>query len=443
MNKDPKMIHETALKSIIDTIDAIKAMGSSADIKKHFSKKRSSPLEGRSSIAKAASNLTLVFPVICSRGISIENSSMVTKAIEKNAASMLQKLFVAYQVQNEKDANSVEDFIKQFHTNLSTSTASLDDLFDLSIDLNSKNEATDLSKYYIESSLREDMKNINFYLPDPINETSINDYKVTKNGIMLEAFDDKTKSEDVKKPNDETNKYGEKLKDKVDYYTKQVVDSDFKKANELMPTTMIVKFTIKGDNGEIINVDNALIGVKAKLYPIGSDDIVTHITEKNSDGNWITNFFRATTREISFMKDFVFALDKAKIDAMSLSTRKSSTDKMWKVLERRAIISRLNKALRSRNSSSAITTLCISQEEVEYMRKNYNMDIEKIPVVLRLFNALNLMSIVIVDETLEVAKFIYDEYEPSWETVSFTHLEREASDNTYKKVVNLMTKIGH
>jgi hypothetical protein len=115
---------------------------------------------------------------------------------------------------------------------------------------------------------------------------------------------------------------------------------------------------------------------------------------------------------------------------------------MWKVLERRALNSRLKNVMRQNNNAAAITTLCISQEEVEYIRKYYNVDMERVSTILGLFESLNLMCVCIVDESLEVAKFIYDEREPMWETISFTHLEREASDNTYKRVVNLMTKMS-
>ena len=51
------------------------------------------------------------------------------------------------------------------------------------------------------------------------------------------------------------------------------------------------------------------------------------------------------------------------------------------------------------------------------------------------------MSIVIIDEDLEVCKFIYDTGEDLWETITFNHLERESSDNTYKRIVNMMTKM--
>lgn len=442
-NTNPRAIHETVLKDIIDIWDSIQAIRN--DSSKLNPNKTKHPMSS-SSIAKASSNLNLVFPVICSRGISIENASMVSKAVEKNAVTMLQRLFASWQIADEKNGiQSVEDYIRQFHTNLSSKTMGLDDLFDLAGRIDGVNENV-LNTH--SSLIKRDLSNIDYYLPTAINESSLMRYAV-KEGAAVEN--------DVGKDNDNNNsnksgrstiasnnkEVADSRKLMTDVFSKQVADGDFKKANELMPTTMIINFKVKTDaNKDPYDFKNAVIGVKAKLYPIGSEDIVKHISEKNSDRNWITNFFRATTREISFMKDFVLAIDKAKIDAMSLSTRKSTSDKMWKVLERRATTARIMKALRQNNSAAAITTLCVSQEEVEYLRKNYNVDLERIPTVLGLFDSLNLMAICIVDESLEVAKFIYDEQEPMWETISFTHLERESSDSTYKRVVNLMTKVS-
>lgn len=427
-NTNPKYIHETVLKDIMDIWTGLKNFKED-DFK--LLKGHSHPLQGRSSIAKASSNLNLVFPVICSRGIAIENASMVSKAIEKNAVTMLQRLFASFQIA-DPDIKSVEDYVKTFHSNLSSGAMSLDDLFELSesSEFISARESAIMNK-----AIKEDMKNINYYLPSSINESSLMAFAIDANGsVSIQRIHEADA--------DKTDKHANALKNLGDWYQKQVADSDFKKANELMPTTMVINFQIRNEEGTTLKYQDGVIGVKAKLYPIGSEDIVKHISEKNTEKNWVTNFLRSCTREISFVKDFVLALDKAKIDALSLSTRKSTSDKMWKVLERRALISRINKSMRKNNSAAAITTLCISQEEVEYMRKNLNIDIERIPTVLGLFTSLNLMCICIVDESLEVAKFIYDEEEPMWETISFTHLERESSDNTYKRVVNLMTKVA-
>lgn len=444
-NTNPRMIHETVLKDIMDVWDGIKQL-KDEDIDFKAKKTASKPMLGASSISKASSNLNLVFPVICSRGISIENASMISKAVEKNAVTMLQRLFASWQIASD-DVSSVEDYIRKFHTNLSSSAASLDDLFDLAGRASGTADRNYPSARFSESAIKEDLKNINYYLPTSVSESSLMQFSVKEGAVSVEGdVDGKGGSPEAGKPRsmakDKADELGMK-KNSTDYFKNQVADSDFKKANELMPTTMIINFQVEAKDGNsTYNYHNGVIGVKAKLYPIGSDDIVKHIAEKNTDRNWLTNFFRATTREISFMKDFVLALDKAKIDAMSLSTRKSTSDRMWKVLERRATVSRLKKALRQNNNAAAITTLCVSQEEVEYLRKNHNVDLEKIATVLGLFDSLNLMCICIVDESLEVAKFIYDEQEPMWETISFTHLERESSDNTYKRVVNLMTKVA-
>lgn len=458
MNKDCKAIHETFLKDIMDLWDGFKSMKDEIKDKK-FSDKSNSPLGkmNSTSIAKANSNLVMVFPVICSRGISIETASMISKAVEKNAVSMLQRLFAAWQI---TDAENVHDYIGLFHKNISSKVASLDDVFDVATRIDARNESA-LSAgqiYAYESAVKNDLRNnLNRYLPTSVNESSLNEYIIYEDGSADKASGkanvdggteaDKVGGSEIKKASG----LADIAKSQNDVFKNQVLDSDYKKANELMPTSLVVNFKAYKDTDDegnklsapiVHDYTNAIVGVKAKLYPVGSDDIVTHIADKAQSKNWLTNFFRATTRETSFMKDFVLAIDKAKIDAMSLSTRKSTSDKMWKVLERRATVSRLKRAMRDNNSSAAITTLVVSQEEVEYLRKNNLADLERVSTVLGLFDSLNLMCICIVDESLEVAKFIYDEEDPTWETISFTHLERESSDNTYKRVVNLMTKVA-
>lgn len=458
-HNDPKAIHETHLKDVFDLFDTIRNWS-----KDEFERSKG-PLSGMSSIAKASSNLTLVFPVICSRGISIEHASMISKAVEKNCVTMLQRLFAAHQVADDSD---FQNYLNQFHRNLSTRSASLDDIF-YAVDNADKFFESASVKHEYEKAVAYDVKNnLNYYLPSAVNEGSLNDFVITedskakkKNGNNNnQNGNNATKqsySKDVDQEPDDTKngtagdaaaKKLVKLKDindgaksAAEYFGKQVLDNDFKKANELMPTSMAVNFRVLDNNNNVSENITAMIGVKAKLYPIGSEDIVKHISDKTSDNNWITNFFRATTREISFMKDLVLAIDKAKIDALSLSTRQSTSDKMWKVLERRATISRLKKAMRQNNNVGAITTLCVSQEEVDVLRKEHNIDLERVSTVLGLFESYNFMCICIVDESLEVAKFIFDENEPMWETISFNHLERESSDNTYKRVVNLMTKM--
>jgi hypothetical protein len=387
------------------------------------------------SIASASSNLTLVFPVICSRSINIDNAAMTTKAIERKCVTMLQMLFSALCI---TDSNNLMDHLSRFHTNLKMNqNFTVDDFIEIvdkaALSENSGIEIIDREAYM---AIKEDMKNLNYFLPDSINETSINQYKVRGQSqygpkVVIERAGDS--------PYDTAKTQYDMMKTRNEVFKNQIMDTDIKKANELIPTMMIVNFVARSDMGNT-TIDNAVVGVKAKLYPVDSMDIINRIKLKNQDNNGFNTFIRATTREISFWRDFVFAVDKAKLDAISQSNRGSSS-KMWKVLERRGVKSRVRRALGQTNDGTAITTLLISQEEVEYLKKTENINIEKPETIRPIMESYNLMGVCVVDESVEVDKFIFDSGDDMYETVSFSHLERESSDASYKKVVNLISKI--
>ena len=438
---DSMSIHETVLGSIMSAWEDLRNMAKGdtlKDIAKNGKDYRTrNPMAGMSSISKAVSNMTLVFPVICSRGIDIEHSSMVTKALERNAVSMLQRLFAARQISDQRD---LMGYVNQFHNNISSGVASLDDIYNLIVNDSAIMEITNADLH----AVRIDMQNWDYPVATSVNETSLNDFIVREGAATRNRPVRSNGQPYIGDSISASSEYVQGLKNAAEYFSKQVVDSDFKKANELTPTLMTVNFKVLNNDGtSLTSYDSALVGVKAKLYPVSSNDIVKHIGDKVTGRNWLTNFFRATTREISFLKDFVLAVDKAKSDALALSSKNPTADRMWKVLERRATDSKFRRLMLSNNNAAAITTLCVSQEEVEYLRKNNNIDLESLRVVRGLFESLNLMCICIVDESLEVAKFVYDEAELMWETLSFNHLEREASDNAYKKVVNMITKVSH
>lgn len=411
-----EQIHETVVRDICDIV---------VDAKDGFDLFQT----GKSfkSINTATSGLILVFPVLCSSTIQMANAAMVSKAIERRATSLLQMLFSAISITNAKDAM---EYVKQVHTNLYIDDHMTIDSFIDAIDkyVVSANESAIIDKTMYES-VRADLKNLNYFLASSISESSLNDFKITSINGSRRVLQEKRGDDRV-----DLNKTASEM------FSKQLLDSDVKKANELQPTQMVIHFTSCGMEGDPVNT-SAVIGVKAKLYPIDSMDIINRIKLKNQDNNGFNKFLRASTREISFWKDFVFAIDKAKIDAISNSKRGSSS-KFWKVLERRALKSKLRRSLRGTNDATAITTLVISGEEVEYLKKMENIDISKESVMRPIMESYNLMSVVIVDESMENAKFLFDTADDIYETVSFNHLEREASDNNYKKVVNLMTKLS-
>jgi hypothetical protein len=122
-------------------------------------------------------------------------------------------------------------------------------------------------------------------------------------------------------------------------------------------------------------------------------------------------------------------------------SRRGSSSKLWKLLERRALKSRVRRSLSMVNDATAITTLCITQEEVEYLKKTRYINVEDPRIITAIMDAYNLMGFVIVDDSLEIAKLLYDDGEGQYEVITYSGLEREQRDNT-KKIVNLMSKMS-
>lgn len=446
---DPRIIHETFFRDFIDMIGAIK---DSDEVKLLTNRKKS-----WSSIAKAASNLVLVFPTIVSSNVSIETASIIQKAVERKNVSLLQILFSAVDFTNAENAF---DYIKKFHTNLKFSgKMNIDDFIDTVDKLAKMDESTIIDPINYAKAVRaikEDMKNINYVLKDELNEQSLNRFTIGNDYYGRTSITEVSKKDTANRLNNLMNKYDGMIddykkrgqrpdnsnskKDQINFYNHQLLASDIRKANELVPTMMIINFLVNAD-GNHPHEQQAVIGVKSKLYPVDSTDMLNRIIIKNQDHNGLLKLVKATTREISFCKDFLFGIDKIKMDALSQS-RKGRSSELWKMLERRSLKSKLRRALSNTNDASAITTMVITQEEVDYLKKMENIDISKPAVIRPIMEAYNLLGFCIVDEVLEIAKFIWDTGEDIYEEISFNNLEKENTSNDYKKIINLMTKVS-
>lgn len=421
------VIHETILKDIVDLI------GDAKDFVEDQEKVFGGKDYHFSSLTRNAKNLILVFPVLCTKGISIETASMITKAIEKNCVNLLQILFASLQI---TDTTGLADYISKFHSNMSIGDKiSVDDFIDFANTIGEAAESGEIkiTDRQLFETFKNNMNNFNNIIKTTLNENSLSNFKCYREynnyNTILEA--DRKESRTVQLD-----------RNRLDLIEK-LSSNDVKKANELMPTKVIVDFHAKdNETGKTTKVERGIIGVKCKLYTVDSLEIIERISTKYADSNWVRELVRATSGEISFWRDFVFALDRARIDAIN-SAKKGSSAKMFKVLERRATKHRLGKWKANRADSSPITTLVINQDEAEYLKKDYDINLENRKIALKLMEAYNFMGLVIVDEPAEAVSFIWDEgNDAEFETLSFRNLERESDDKNYRKVINLMTKIS-
>ena len=465
-------IHETVVADIFETLrDGIKLVGDTVNPK-------TAKVRNARSIARATSGLTLAFPVICSNTLPLETATMIAKAIERKNVALLQMAFSAYNITSDSDAIS---HLSKFHQNLNLGKMDLDSFMDA---MESLSESSNIYPNEI-AAIKEDCKrNLNFILGDSINERSLLEYSeihtMGRESIIYEAprpkdlsgnplsdddmenmaydntgighskedirwyydqknKEDKQKLDTIKVNNDARDKYRQASQNKNDQFTKQLLPSDVKKANEMQPTLMIVNFYVNEKDRDLNVAQQFVCGVKSKLYAIDSSDIINKIITKHVDSDVLLKLVKVSTREISFVKDFLLGIDDAKLDSLSKS-RKGSGSTLFKALERRALKGKVRRSLRMENSAKAISTLVISSEEAEDLRKYENIDVMNPRTIAPIMEKLNLLYFVVVDTIGESVNMLTDG-ETEYESYSFTALERESGDAAYKKAINLITKV--
>lgn len=480
--------HESVVRDIVDVLTSLKDYDevqfiNNAKANRSFK-----------SITSATKDLILTFPVLVSTDIEPDNAIMIAKAHEKKMASLLHILFTSISVGNNED---VFDYVRKFHSNVGSMDGTLDSYVDsldkLATTFGESYDQTLKIDHEVLNTVLEDLRESNYTLPDDTKESSLESFKIIpgyrtgmNDMIINEAKKNKNKNKGgnngsngggnnsnagntggnngsnnngflsgnnikvsigggyggrntYKSGFSNDKDYADYMKNMASYHSNVMLNTEYKKANELQPTMMIINFMRHGEHGD--NINTAVIGIKAKIYPISSADICNRISGKLDDKNILTNFIRATTNEIAFFRDFLFAIDNAKMDALSYSKRATS-NKLWKVLERRSAKSKFRRSLRMYNDATAITTLVLSENDADYLKKVNNVDILEVRNARKILDSYNFMCICILNQSTEVASILYDTGDDTYEMIPFSGLEREASDNSYKKMVNLLSKVS-
>lgn len=478
------MILKDLITDVLDAADG-------TEVGKFISKKNPSI----KSITRANKDLTMTFPVMVSNTVDPASAQLVSRALERKFVTLTQMLLSAISITNSKDAI---DHLKNIHANLDlTSFFDVDDYLAVSQEATANHifDATEVKAVYeafrqerlrakpinhLHESLMDDM--MAQMRQDPNFNTAVasNTFNNLSDDDKLRAVrmldtDTATRNRDLSNQNRDLNQRlrdiehnegrmrrnfartqaqsnrrindlrqsNNNLQSRLDDIrnntraglAKLGKDQDYKKANELQPTLLQIQFISTNDNNDPITVD-AYVGIKTKIYCVDSADIANHIVSKRSYNFSLYNLIKATSGEIEFWRDFVFAIKKAKIDAVS-NTHRGSSSKLWKVLERRALASKINRFMSARNDATAITTLMVSAYDVEMLRKMEDIDISDSRVARKLMDDYNLVGIVIVDDSTESAKIIFDTGDDEYEPYTFKTLKRDDKMD-YKQMIQLL-----
>ena len=218
---------------------------------------------------------------------------------------------------------------------------------------------------------------------------------------------------------------------------RRVLDSDFKKANELQPTMLVVNFNVLGDdNKSVIDRSSFIAGIKCRLIATTSLDIAERLISVNKQKLTFKNLIRATTGETKFTRDFLLAINQQKIDAKN-DAKRGEAAKLWNTIKKRSLHNNYRKLSKDGNDASAITTLVVSQDTANYLKSTNKIDISLPKTALSIMDSYNLLCLVIADDVNEVAKFLYDGNK-NFESLSYSVLSKEANDKALRRELNLI-----
>ena len=214
-------------------------------------------------------------------------------------------------------------------------------------------------------------------------------------------------------------------------------DQDIKKMNDAVPSILIVKFYQKNSDGGVSGVATEfIIGVKSKVVPITTTEILRRIMNDNKDGQKFLKFMRVITGELK-ASDVLLGLSRITDDVKSYKVKGARGD-IWTLLQNRAVAAKEQVRSGKHNDFSAITTVLISQQDADELYREENFDINDPKNAIHFMQSYNLMGFAIADDSNEVLHLLLDNGSKNFEDISYRMLERETQDSTYKKLINLM-----
>lgn len=430
----------SAIKDIIDTVK---------DVKGEFVPYVSNG-KNIGSLSKFNQSSVLNFPVIVSNTLSLEDATLIAKALEKEFASFV-LTFTTMNSQYVADPDKVNalDYIKRFHQNMDTRFDSSDMSNLLSDRVNESFDYTAIEPseengpcvtYKVYEGVNDRAINAlnakyDYTIESVINETPLNN--LGKRSIVREAGGDYPR--DTVKNNVAT--IYDTTKNGLYKDVKLLMDNDVKKANELVPTLLHIRvFPRMKDSGGLVvpaNTMEFVLGIKATLHPVDTEEMITNVARGIKNENMFFNFLRWTTGEIKFFKDFLFSLNELKIDATNDGAKAS---RWWSMLKRRRSLAKMKNKF-SKDKLLPNATLVMTQEEVNNIKEAYGYDLNKTSMAYELMHNYFLMVFVIVDPALQRVKFLFDGRN-EFETLTYATLSREATtnDKQFKEMLNMMSR---
>ena len=410
-------------------------------------------MTSKGSVARQASEGILQFPVITSRSLSNDVMQMTSKACERNFTSFLQVVFTMNQIST---ANSGTEYLRDFHRNtgVGDGEAQLKRNLDTRFTNNRAYESVDatasekaklmviLKEELIPFDAQFEMASINSkFIPKDVKQ--ILEAKKPKNTTINNNVDVKVRPPRITITNNIPQSGNRRVpgQDPKDLLPQNILkDNDVKKCNELIPSLMHVRILHQDANGNDSKFIDFIVGVKATLHPVDSNDMIEHLVATLQDQGAFFKFIKWTTGEITLLKDLIFNVNAIKGEVKDTSSGKTSP--WWALLKVMKSSNKFKSVATGEKGLLPNATLVVSAEEVDYIKANYGYDLLDEHTANRVMKEYNLLQFIVIDTGSEMAHFFIDG-QSQYQSVTFNGLERENgnSEKQFKNILKAVNKL--
>lgn len=219
----------------------------------------------------------------------------------------------------------------------------------------------------------------------------------------------------------------------------QLLERDVKKMNDMVPYGIQVRLLAVNDKGQFVQYLDFIVGVKAIMHLIKSDEMIDNIIRSLQNKNLLFKFLRWTSGEISLFKNIILDLDNLRFDASARQNNKFSGFAKLRRMKDKKIGFHAGTVP---NGIIPNSTIVITSFEADYILNKVGADLRDPAIATKIINDLFLMAFVIIDEATTTFEILYDG-SSSYQTYSLETVEREVSLNSNKLGREIGRMISH
>lgn len=417
----------------------------------------------KSSLTKAVDSSTFMFSCLVSDTIPIDQATTIVRNMERVYATIVQQFFSQNQMIDITIDRSPLDYIQKFHTNYKSE--SVIDFDELHRGMEKKEKFIS----YMESAcpelevpedlfepLMEDVYKGEYRLfinpagtygiafrESVMTPELLKDYKEQLTEYMQD-FDlhpfpptvameapDNTRSEILNGYIQGLENQGKArardldVKQWKEIQAPKMLDRDVKKTNDMQPYAIQLRLMAVNDKREFVQYMDFIVGVKAVLHPLKSQELVSNIAYVLQNKNFTFNMIRWLSGEISLFRNIILNIDEIKFDV----TNRTSGMSNWIPTLKRLRNKRVALGLFGVHKLVPNNTIVITSYEVDEIRNLTGLDLRDVAVAKKVIEKLFSIALIIVDEGTETIDILYDS-RGDYQTYSLETLEREVSMNS-------------